>query len=155
MNCLRFDLVNVTLVSLILNIITRLTVWCIWIVGLTFVRYLHAFKIRKSMVHVIHSSRIINLIKIFSEKIAVAYLRIVSILPIGSVSNDLCSSIGQLNTVFATRHITITNCFVRMLVRRSWIADCIVEGKWHSRFMMMLIYARKKSKTEILSTCSR
>lgn len=76
------------------------------------------------------------------------YLRIVSILPVGSVSNDLCSSIGQLNTVFATRHITIANGFVWVLVRRSRITDGIVEGKWHSRFMMMLIHAKRKEKKQ-------
>lgn len=143
-----FRLVNVALMSLILNIIARLTVWCVWIVGLTFVRYLQTHSNRTPnnnkkqwfMTFLIPNEVIIISVKIDGR----FYLRIVAIFPVGSVSNDLCSPIGQLNTVFATRHITIAHRFVWVLVRRGWITDCIVEGKWHSGFMMVLVYAGKE-----------
>lgn len=40
------------------------------------------------------------------------YLSIISIFPIRCVSNNLCSTIGQLNTIFTARYITIASCLV-------------------------------------------
>lgn len=74
------------------------------------------------------------------------YHRIVAVLPIGRVLDDLRSAVGQLNTIFAARHVTIADRIVIVVVGRFRIVYGILEVEWHAGLVVMLLSGRRDSQ---------
>lgn len=68
----------------------------------------------------------------------ISHFRVVTVLPISSVTYDLHTTIRKRDSVLSPDHITIAGCLVRVLVGGLGVAHGVVEVEGHSRFMDML-----------------
>lgn len=76
--------------------------------------------------------------------IAYTYHRIVTILPIGGILDDLRSAVGQLNAIFTARYIAIADRIVIVIVGRLCIVDGILKVERHAGFVDMLVQTERQ-----------
>lgn len=64
--------------------------------------------------------------------------RIVTVLPVSSVTDDLHTTIGQSDTVLATDHVTVAGSLMRVLVGGLGVVHSVVEVEGHAWLMDVL-----------------
>lgn len=70
----------------------------------------------------------------------ITYLSIKSMFPVCSILNNLRPAIRQLNPVFSSRDITVTNGVMGIVVSVFYVVDGIREIEWHARLMMLMMF---------------
>lgn len=74
----------------------------------------------------------------------VRHLRVVTVLPVRSVTHHLDTTIGQSDTVFATDHVSIASRLVRVFVGSLGVAHGVVEVERHSRFVVVVLKMKRR-----------
>lgn len=69
----------------------------------------------------------------------IADIRMVSCFPVGSVTDNLCPSVRQLDAIFTSCNITVALGLMRVIIGSLNIIYGIGEVKWHSRNMVVMI----------------
>lgn len=73
----------------------------------------------------------------------VSYFRVVTILPVSSVSHNLNATIRQSHTILSTDNISIAGRLMRMLIGGLRVIHCVVKVKGHSWLMVMVLRRRR------------
>lgn len=73
----------------------------------------------------------------------VRHLRVVTVLPVGGVADDLDTAVGQGHTVLATHNVSVAGCLVRVLVGGLGVIHGVVEVEGHAWLVDVLNRERK------------
>lgn len=65
------------------------------------------------------------------------YLSVEPIFPVGSVLNDLCAAVGQRDSVFAFRDVTVRDGVVAVVI--AVLVDGIVEVERHPGLVVVVV----------------
>lgn len=80
----------------------------------------------------------------------VGNLRAKPMLPIGSIADNLQSSIRKLNSVFPADDVTIAYRVMRIIVSKGVFLHRVVEVKWHAWLVVMVIVLELNYKNYVI-----
>lgn len=76
----------------------------------------------------------------------VGHLRVVTVLPVSSVTHELDTAVGQSHAVLSTDNVSIADSLMRVIDGGLGVIHGIVEFKRHSWFVDMLSGGEEKKK---------